>query len=96
MGKVVNTREWLWTEEAAITPPNSATGKPHFIIPGPTTAHNNPNLVPAVRCRVLDPYCLSDIQPGKGVGVLVVLELDLISTGGCTAVTVLRFGLPFL
>lgn len=52
------------------------------------------NLVPAESGRILDTYGVADSQPGKWAGVLIVLSLDLVSTGGSSAAAILGAFLP--
>ena len=83
-------------EEPTIPPIHPATRETHFVGPQPADAHNDPDLVPAVGCRVLDPDVLANLQSRKRLGMLVVPSCRVLGTGSCTAVTVFSLGLPVL
>lgn len=94
--KVVIARDGYGAEKPAVPPIHSATGETHFIGPGPSDVHNGANLVPAVGYRVMDSDLLTDPDPGKWLGVLVVPDRDVPGMSSCTAITVLGLGLPLL
>ena len=94
--KVVIDRDGYGAEIPAVPPIHSATGETHFIGPGPSDVHNGANLVPAVGYRVMDSDLLTDPDPGKWLGVLVVPDRDVPGMSSCTAITVLGLGLPLL
>ena len=72
MGKGANAKGCHLSQKPAVTSPDTSTREMNFVLSVVAIAHDHANLVPAERGRVLDAYCLTDAQLGKGSGVLVI------------------------
>lgn len=58
--------------------------------------YNGADLVPTQRCKILNPNLVADLQFGKGMGMRVVVHLDILFTFGSSSVAQFCLGLPLL
>lgn len=84
-----------WALVAAVAPQEMSTRKADMKLPRLATRHHDAHLVSEARCRVLNTDLLVNVEGRQLTSVMVVVGCDIMCPLGCTAIALLRLGLPF-